>query len=172
MHLRDNGGITYRYYKTPVLPFGFGLLTTNFSVAFEGGRECSTTTEALADHFVAYYESGGEDKSPVSFDISVRNTGSRPSAVVLAAWVYSNHSDAPPKKLGGFKRVGVLAPGQARIVTISLPGAVLAIVDPVGQQQILPGQYSVTIDAGDPSVLPVSTTFTVSGDPVTTFALG
>ena len=58
-----------------MLPFGFGLLTTTFTLAFAGGREGSASTQALADHVIAYYESGGEATSPISFDVSVHNTG-------------------------------------------------------------------------------------------------
>jgi hypothetical protein len=100
----DGLGRTYMYFtRTPAYPFGYGRSYTTFRYSQAGVSRSRVSASGTAR---------------ISF--TVTNTGSRPGATV--AQVYAT----PPRgelrrKLVGFRRTRVLAPGRSQRVTIAVP---------------------------------------------------
>ncbi len=124
--------VGYKWYeaeKKPVLfPFGFGLSYTSY--AYSG----------------LTVKNG--DELTVSF--TVQNTGKRGGTEI--AQVYSSLPDAagePPKRLIGWARVE-LAPGESKVVTVSVERDHLNVFDEAADAwKLVPGSY--TIMAGSSS---------------------
>ena len=152
MNLRDNGGITYRYYQgTPLYWFGYGLSYTNFTykwmnqtLNFDSDSKLykqTISTYDMAKHYYnqEYFASG------VSFYVSVTNIGEMASDCVVLGFLSSNHSDAPiNKKLFDFQRV-FINPGQTVNVTLSVSPESISLTDIHGHERILQGKYKIMI---------------------------
>jgi len=165
MGLRDKGGITYRYYTgRPLWEFGFGLSYTTFSYSIEEPH-LTTTTQVAAQGYHKYFKEYSPDQQ---YKVTVTNTGSVTSDVVVLGFLSSNHSDAPIKELFGYARVSKLKPNTSQTVYFSIPPQVLSLVDPKGNEEIHPGLYKVTI--GD-SLQTVEGSLLVTGDKITVFSL-
>eukprot|EP00484_Ammonia_sp_Unknown_P005082 CAMPEP_0197074090 /NCGR_PEP_ID=MMETSP1384-20130603/210934_1 /TAXON_ID=29189 /ORGANISM="Ammonia sp." /LENGTH=946 /DNA_ID=CAMNT_0042512931 /DNA_START=16 /DNA_END=2857 /DNA_ORIENTATION=- len=150
MSLRNNGGITYRYYTgTPLYPFGFGLYYTNFTYKYynasssssEIGGERVVETKTLADFYrngYYFYRS-----SAASFVVQVTNIGARASDCVVLGFVTSeNDPDAPLIKLFDFQRVYV-EKGESVNVTLSITPEAISVTNQQGNERIVPGRYNL-----------------------------
>jgi len=106
---REGGDVGYRWYKRqklkPLFPFGFGLSYTRFSYSDLAVR--------------------GGDTLRISF--TVRNIGSRAGADVPQAYLTSIGGSPEPRLIGWDKIV--LAPGDARIVSLTVDPRLLAHFD-------------------------------------------
>ena len=147
MNLRDNGGITYRYYTgTPVYPFGYGLSYTNFTYKYYNSSSDLTrtvNTKLLADFYRnGYYFYKTE---ATSFVVEVTNTGNMASDCVVLGFVTSeNDPDAPLIKLFDFQRTFVDI-GQSVNVTLSITPESISITNKYGNERIVPGKYNLYI---------------------------
>jgi len=165
MGLREKGGITYRYYTgKPLWEFGFGLSYTTFRYSIDEPH-LTTTTEVAANGYHKYYKGYTPDQQ---YRVTVTNSGSVTSDVVVLGFLSSNHSDAPIKELFGYARVSKLAPNANQTVYFSIPPQVLSLIDKQGNEEIHPGLYKVTI--GD-SLHTVEGTLLVKGEKITVLSL-
>jgi len=150
MNLRDNGGITYRYYTgTPLWEFGFGLSYTTFNYTIESDEAIKeATVDSIAAVYPDYYKYRGKiPTAPFQYTVVVTNTGKVESDNVVLGFVSTKQPNAPIRELFGFDRVH-LKPGQSTTVYFTVPPQVLSIVDEDGNEDILPGIYDIFI--GDP----------------------
>jgi beta-glucosidase-like glycosyl hydrolase len=134
MNLRDNGGITYRYYTGDALwEFGFGMSYTTFEYTWM----MPEYPRALTTHLAA--------KDGINYTVKVTNTGHMAGdEVVLGFLNNSDHEDAPIRELFAFERIS-LDPGQSEVVYLTVPPEVLSLVDERGVEAIVPGRYGVKI---------------------------
>lgn len=119
--------VGYRWYQAnsvaPQFPFGFGLSYTSFSLSNAG-------LQTIGDEVVA--------------SVTVTDSGSRAGTAVVQAYLrYPNAAGEPPDQLRAFAAVA-LAPGQSRVVSLTLPASAFA-ADLNGSEQLVPGMYSVDI---------------------------
>ena len=151
MNLRNNGGITYRYYQgTPVYEFGFGLSYTtfeyqwsNYNYNYNGGEKEKSkliSTKKMAN----YYWNKQYFYKAVDYEVTVKNTGNVGSDCVVLGFVSSNHTDSPIKKLFDFQRVYV-GVGQSVNVTLSVSPESISLTNTNGHERIVPGFYQVEI---------------------------
>jgi beta-D-xylosidase 4 len=133
LHLRDAGGVTYRYYEgTPLWPFGFGLSYASFSFRGNASAVLHTTVAAAKTQ-------------PLCLDVHVVNERGPASDVVVLGFVSSEHTDAPRNgKLADFVREGAVKAGEVRLVKLCI-GAALPLVDAQGEERVLPGEYTVRV---------------------------
>ena len=150
MNLRNNGGITYRYYTgNPLFEFGYGLSYTNFTYKWlnydVGGGGWDYYTKIETGEIAGYYYEKKYFASAVSFDVTVTNIGKMASDCVVLGFVASNHTDAPiNKKLFDFQRVFV-NPGQSVNVTLSVSPESISLTNKYGRERIVPGKYKIMI---------------------------
>jgi beta-glucosidase-like glycosyl hydrolase len=102
-------GRTYLYFtKTPTYPFGYGLSYTRFAYSKVSADRTSVPA-------------GGT----VRVRFTVTNTGSVPGATVAQLYVSTPFTvpgtELPAKRLEGFKRTKVLAPGRSQRITLAVP---------------------------------------------------
>ena len=131
LHLRDAGGITYRYFDgTPLWPFGFGMSYANLLFSGNASAVVHTTVKAAASE-------------PLCLAVTVIHQGGPVSDVVLMGFISSDHTDAPRNgKLCDFAREGAIEPGQRRTVHLCV-GKALPLVDEHGHERVLTGEYTV-----------------------------
>ena len=166
MALRPSGsypGRTYRWYKTPVFPFGHGLHYTTFSI-FTG---VFPTTFSISDLLVSCKTAGVSylDLCPFSsLPITVTNTGARASDYVALAFLSGEFGPAPYpiKTLAAYKRAFKVIPGASQAVMLDWNLGSLARVDDKGNTVLYPGTYTVLLD--QPTV--ANLTFTLTGTEV------
>jgi len=143
-------GRTYRYFQgKPLYPFGYGLSYTTFSYSSLTGAE----NEVAAG-------------SPVTFEVTVTNTGQRAGDEV--AQLYLNFPDvkgAPLRALQGFERVHLDA-GASQKVRFQLQPRDLSMVTEAGDIIVAGGKYTVSVGGGQPDAgVPVLTkVFDVKGN--------
>ncbi|MEU6860452.1 glycoside hydrolase family 3 C-terminal domain-containing protein [Glycomyces sp. NPDC046736] len=132
-------GLTYRYSKAePVYGFGHGLSYTSF---------------AYGDFTVPAEVSG-----PFEVGFTLTNTGSVTSdevALVYATSLDSVYGDrVPSRQLVGFTRVGDVAPGEARRVSVAVDPAALFVWDVVSGKRVTEtGRYRLTVGDGGPEAI-------------------
>jgi beta-glucosidase len=126
--------VGYRYYDTknvePQFPFGFGLSYTTFN---------------YSDLKVV----PGAGNKPVSIQLKVRNTGTRPGAEVVELYVHDGHSkiDRPVHELKAFSRVE-LQPGETKAVQFSLQNSAFSYWSPEKKDWVMePGTFEVQVGA-------------------------
>lgn len=145
---------TYRYFDgEPLYPFGYGLSYTTF--AYSTPR---------VDHFTITADGN------VTVSVSVTNRGKMAGDEVVQ--LYLTHigvAAAPLRALAGFQRIH-LDPGQSKLVSFTLTGRDLSVVDETGKRRIVPGTVQVWIGGGQPGAreglakIPgVQTEFTITG---------
>ena len=141
MSLRNNGGITYRYYQgTPLYPFGYGLSYTTFTYK----NYTNTQERKCVDAGLIGNLKEGEITDETGFIVQVTNTGKMASDCVVLGFVTSDNDDAPPIKLFDFQRTFV-EPGQSVNVTLSISPYSISLVNKVGHERIVPGDYKLLL---------------------------
>ncbi len=105
MSLRNNGGITYRYYNgNPLYSFGYGLYYTNFTYKYYTNLDKTIDSMSL----IQPYRNGKYFYKATSFVIQVTNIGNSGSDCIVLGFISSdNDPDAPLIKLFDFQRVYV-----------------------------------------------------------------
>ena len=138
--------VGYRYYDkkrvTPLFPFGFGLSYTTFSYS-------SLQLSAR--------EINPDDTLQVSVDVT--NTGQRAGQEVVQVYVRDRQArlQRPEKELKAFAKVH-LAPGERKMVTLSLERSALAYYDDHTHQWIAEaGEFDVLVGASSQDIRATAT---------------
>ncbi|KAK1751093.1 glycoside hydrolase superfamily, partial [Echria macrotheca] len=156
-----NPGRTYRWYPTPIFPFGFGLHYTTFVPEFGKFFKNFTTADLVARcKGVAY-----PDTCPLaSLPVRVKNTGKRTSDYVALAFVSGEFGPKPYpiKTLAAFTRLRDIKPGKTAEARLEWTLGDIARHDEQGNTVLYPGTYTVMLD--EPTKATID--FTVAGEPV------
>ncbi len=130
-HNPDN--TAHRYWdlpSSPLYPFGYGLSYSSFDLS-----GLSLTKE------------GVKPGVPLGVTVTVRNTSSVRGAQVVQLYTHQRAGSAsrPVRELKAFQKV-VLAPGESRQLTLSVPADELAFWSPVSHHHVLdPGIFDVWV---------------------------
>jgi beta-glucosidase len=147
----DMAGRTYRFFDGQVLwPFGYGLSYTTF--AYDNLRlENETIQPGRA----------------LRMAVDVTNTGDRPGAEVVQAYV--RHVEAPVpvplRQLAAFARVKI-KPGRTRTVKLQIQPEQMQCYGDDGTARLEPGRFELSVGGGqptDPAAGAVTTDFEVAG---------
>ncbi len=127
---------TYRYFRGDVLyPFGFGLSYSTF--AYRKPRLRTTTVHA---------------GDTVHVKVRLKNTSSLAGDEVAQLYITPPPTPVSPRlSLEGFQRVH-LAAGEERELTFDLDPSELSSVDALGTRSEAPGDYTIYIGGGQPSL--------------------
>jgi beta-D-xylosidase 4 len=164
MALRPSGespGRTYRWYSTPIKPFGFGLHYTTFRAITPSSFAANFTTENLvAGCNNTYIDTCDFPTLPVQ----ITNTGNRTSDYVVLAYLSGEYGPVPYplKTLTSYSRLHNIEPGTTATASLEWTLGDVARHDEDGNTVLYPGVYTVTID--EPSL--AMTTFTIEGEPI------
>ncbi|KAH8594194.1 beta-xylosidase [Bisporella sp. PMI_857] len=166
MSLRPDGasnpGRTYKWYDNAVLPFGFGLHYTAFSV--EASLESCTTTDLPQ---IINRCHGAKHLDLCEFghiNVEVHNTGdikSDYSVLAFASGIYGP-SPFPIKELVAYTRLHDVVPRETQTARLPITLGNLARWDEQGRNILYPGSYRIAIDT-TPELAEV--TFTLVGEP-------
>ncbi|KAJ9605721.1 hypothetical protein H2200_009570 [Cladophialophora chaetospira] len=160
-----NPGRTYKWYDNAVLPFGYGLHYTNFSVKVAGSSKTTYNISGLVSgcnrsHF-KYLDLCPFD----SFNVNVTNTGSVASDFVTLGFISGQNGPKPYpiKELAAYQRLFNVAGHSSQTAKLNLTLGSLARRDVNGNQILYPGDYGLLLD------VPTQATwnFTLTGSPVT-----
>ena len=171
--LKSNGGVTYMHYEAePAYEFGRGLSYTKFEFSCPTKLLHGVTGQLLQYH-PEYYRDRSAERSPLQVPVTVKNTGSRASSVVVLGFVSSNHTDAPRnKELFGYERVADVQPGASVTIQIGVPPQVLTLVDVHGVERLLPGEFLLEVGVrGSAEGEPASAKLVLSGEPLVVFSM-
>ena len=137
-------GRTYRWYPTPVVPFGFGLHYTSFEASFGSLPRHLSIPELVANCNAEY-----KDTCPLPpINISITNTGDRASDFVALVFIKSKAGPKPHpiKTLATYNRLRDIQPGTT--ATAELPWTLdnIARRDQDGNLVLYPGTYTIMLD--------------------------
>jgi beta-D-xylosidase 4 len=139
-------GRTYRWYDDAVLPFGFGLHYTTFSISWAkphfGSYDAASLVKGVRP----------ESNLVGTFPLAVTNTGDVPSDYVALAFVSAPNAGpqpAPIKTLVGYGRAAHIKPGETRRVDIEVTVAAIARGREDGSVVLYPGKYTLRVDVND-----------------------
>ncbi|KAI1620248.1 beta-glucosidase [Exophiala viscosa] len=156
-----NPGRTYIWYPDSVLPFGYGLHYTNFSVsAAPPGNTSYDISSLVSSCNKATY--AYMDLCPFeSYNVTVKNTGSVTSDFVTLGFISGQHGPQPYpiKQLVAYERLFNVTGGGSATASLNLTLGSLARRDENGNLVLYPGDYGLLID------VPTSATlnFTLTG---------
>ena len=134
--------------STPLIPFGFGLSYTSFTIAPPQAEQ-----PELAP--------GGK----ITLSTTVTNTGDRTGDEVVQLYIHqrAGRASRPVRLLQGFERI-TLTPGESRKVSFTLDEENVSYWNSVEHTWVIdPGVFDAWI--GNSSQAPGHTTFTVGGKP-------
>ncbi len=139
----EGAAVGYKWYDAkgdkPQFAFGHGLSYTRFAYA---GLKASAP------------------KGQVTVSFTLRNTGTRAGADVAQVYVSGSGWEAP-KRLGAFQKVA-LAPGAAKLVTVTVDPRLLATFDGAANRwKIAGGSYKVLLGRSSDDIT-ATTTVTVA----------
>lgn len=164
-------GRTYRWFNDPVLPFGYGMHYTNFTVAYRqgnGSTPANGSTIAIADLLAACDEKHRDlcTLGDVPLNVAVRNVGNATKSDYVALSFLAGDFGPEPrpiKTLVGYTRVRGVEPGKEVVAPLPpLTLGSLARVDESGNTVLYPGSYYLMLDVSDLSEVH----FKLTGDAV------
>ncbi len=131
--------------EDPLYAFGFGLSYTTFAYS-----DLRVMTKTL------------DEDAALQVEVTVKNTGSRVGTEVVQLYTHDLFSSltTPIKELKTFERIE-LAPGEQKIVWLSVPYAQLAMIDASGNSVVEPGDFEVMVGSSSRDVDLLKDTFTV-----------
>ncbi|WP_194898797.1 glycoside hydrolase family 3 C-terminal domain-containing protein [Catenulispora pinisilvae] len=147
----DTGGLgrTYQYFTgAPTFPFGYGLSYSNFAYSHLSIDHSAPTAD-----------------DTVKATFTVTNTGSAAGATVAQLYAASptGAANMPIKRLVGFQKTKVLAPGAAQTITIPVKISDLALWNATADKmEVTDGAYGFQIGS-DAAAVKLSAPVTVSG---------
>lgn len=139
-------GRTYRWYNTPVKPFGFGLHYTTFSASVDKGFPAKFDTATILKGCKAAYKDMCELPK---LTVEVANTGKTvTSDYVALAFVAGEFGPKPYpiKTLASYTRVRDVKPGQKKKAKLTWTLGEIARHDEEGNTVLYPGKYTILID--------------------------
>lgn len=163
MNLRPSAtlpGRTYRWYPTPVQPFGFGLHYTTFKPRFDHPfPRTFHIRELLRSCRNQYPDTCALPPLPVR----VANTGRRASDYVALAFVSGEVGPEPYpiKTLAAYARLRDVGPGKEAAARLEWTLGNLARHDERGNTVLYPGTYTVALDEPAQATM----RFTLEGEP-------
>ena len=170
MNLRPNAtsgnpGRTYKWFDNAVLPFGYGMHYTNFSLNVAQKSQSTYNISSLisnCDRSQYKYL----DLCPfTSFEVNVTNSGSTTSDFVTLGFISGQNGPKPYpiKELVAYQRLFNLTSHSSQTASLNLTLGSLARRDVNGDQILYPGDYGLLVDVPTQAML----NFTLSGSPVT-----
>ncbi|GAP87409.2 putative glycoside hydrolase family 3 protein [Rosellinia necatrix] len=141
-------GRTYKWYSTPVLPFGYGLHYTDFNVSWAGAPKPTYDIGAIVS--AADGPVDRETFATVSLDIT--NAGGATSAASdFVALLFLSTTDAGPapypiKSLVTYGRAFGIETGETQTLQLSIPVGAVARADETGNLVVFPGTYTLAVD--------------------------
>ncbi|KAL2432685.1 putative exo-1,4-beta-xylosidase bxlB [Exophiala dermatitidis] len=185
MELRPNAtsgnpGRTYKWYNNAVLPFGYGLHYTNFSVAASAPGQAQSTQQSGTNSSQGHGQGTSYNISSLisscdrskyayldlcpfeSFNVNVTNTGSKLASDFVALGFISGSYGPQPypiKQLVAYQRLFNISAGASATATLNLTLGSLARHDENGNAVLYPGDYGLLIDVPTQAVL----NFTLTG---------
>ncbi|KAM0347772.1 hypothetical protein ACHAP4_011269 [Fusarium culmorum] len=137
-------GRTYKWYTgKPVLPFGYGLHYTNFSI--------STASTLKSTYDIASLVTAAKNDAS-TFDtltVAVKNTGKVTSDYVALMFVSTKDggpSPYPNKSLVSYARAKIITAGQTKSVDLAMGLGSIARANSDGDLVLYPGHYNLTLD--------------------------
>ncbi|ETN46811.1 uncharacterized protein HMPREF1541_01000 [Cyphellophora europaea CBS 101466] len=176
-----NPGRTYRWYNSPVLPFGYGLHYTKFSASVSSPN--STTSSPAASSSSSSNSSSTESPAPtynlsalttscpanqpldlcpfLTLPITITNTGNVTSDYVLLAFLTGQYGPQPYplKTLVAYERLFNVTADSPQTAYLNLTLGSLGRFDEQGNQKVYAGDYALVVDTDARAVW----NFTVTG---------
>lgn len=148
MNLRPNAkvpGRTYRWFSSPVQPFGFGLHYTTFKPKFASAGNLTINIQDTLSHCKNQYPDTCEVPA---LDIKVTNTGNRTSDFVALAFIKGEVGPQPYplKTLISYTRLRNVSASETKAVKLPMTLGNIARVDESGNTVIYPGKYTLLLD--------------------------
>ncbi|MEL7363456.1 MAG: fibronectin type III-like domain-contianing protein, partial [Bacteroidota bacterium] len=140
---RYTGALLF-YDRTPGEEFVNNKDEPTYHPQYEFGHGLSYTTFAYSDLRLSATEMSADDEVTVS--VTVTNTGDRDGEEVVLWYVGDLVASVTPavKQLRGFEKIA-LAPGESRVVTVTLGRDALAFVGTDLQWVVEPGDFKVMV---------------------------
>lgn len=145
----NNPGRTYRWYPTPVLPFGFGLHYTRFNASLGTLVAASGGSRGGGGSLFSGCTAAHADLCPfASVPVRVTNMGNTTSDYVALVFVAGEYGPRPYplKTLAGYARLRGIEPGKTATAVVDLTVGNLARVDSAGNTVLYPGEYRLLLD--------------------------
>ncbi len=146
----NNPGRTYMWFDKPVLPFGYGLHYTNFTLSW--GCQPRPTYD-ISSLVAKAATSGVVGKTKfTTLKVNVQNTGGLsdvPSDYVALAFLSSTNAGPAPypiKKLVSYGRAHAVSVGDLAHLSLNVTLDALARAGPDGNVYIFPGDYTLELD--------------------------
>lgn len=147
----DMKGRTYRYFDgEPLYPFGYGLSYTTFEYS---NIDVESSIKAGDNLTVA---------------VAVSNTGDKDGEEVIQVYLTDKKGSTPRplKQLVGFKRIKLTA-GESKTVSFEVTDRQMSMINKKTERVIEPGEFSIAVGGGQPSVSKTSSNVLVANFKVT-----
>lgn len=146
-----NPGRTFKWFPSPVLPYGYGLHYTNFSMSWASTPRNNQSIAGLVGS--PQPGAGAIENAPfATFKIQVKNTGgpaqmaSDYSGLLFLSTENAGPGPYPLKSLAGYARAFDIGVGEVKTLAVTVPIGSLARSDLDGNLVIYPGDYTITLD--------------------------
>ncbi|KAH8821295.1 glycoside hydrolase superfamily [Xylogone sp. PMI_703] len=167
MNLRPSTGYpgrTYKWYnEAAVIPFGFGLHYTDWTLSWASAPKKSYSIQDLVKGATGAYK----ELTPfVDVVVDIKNSGPQSAqASDYVALLFISTTDGGPapypiKDLVAYARAHDITVRATKSVTLPLTLASIARVDTDGNKYIFPGTYTLAVDID----AKITTQFTLTGD--------